>query len=308
MPEATTERTFVYVTFIRTTPERLWTALTTPEFTRQYWYGREIESDFRPGSPVRYRYDDGAALDIEGEVLAADPPRLLSYTFTDPGDRERGDKPSRVTFAIEPAEDFDGVVQLTVTHDEFAPGSPTYEGVANGWPGVLAGLKSVLETGGPLRYAGEQAGPVRMPDLSGRPNDLVVEHDFSASPEQLYAAWTERFDQWFAIPGTVRMTPQVDAPFYFEVEYRPEQSAVSERHPHYGRFLRLEPAKLVELTWVTGRGGTEGAETVVTVELSPHGDGTHLRLSHRGFADAASRDGHEKAWPFVLEQLDDRIG
>lgn len=143
-----TEPNFVYVSYIKTTPEKLWQALTTPEFTRQYWWGREVESDFMVGSPVRYRYDDGAKLDIEGEILAADPPRLLSYSFTSSGDRERGDKPSRVVFAIEDSSD--DVVKLTVTHDEFAPGSPTFAGVSNGWPGVLSALKTVLETGEPL--------------------------------------------------------------------------------------------------------------------------------------------------------------
>jgi len=160
MPEAT-DRRFVYVTYIMTTPEQLWTALTTPEFTRQYWYGREVRSDFTVGSPITYVYDDGAALDIEGEIVAADPPRLLSYTFTDPGDRERGDKPSRVTFTIDPADDFEDAVKLTVTHDEFAPGSPTYEGVSNGWPGVLAGLKTVLETGSALPLAHRETAAAR---------------------------------------------------------------------------------------------------------------------------------------------------
>lgn len=153
MPEATNDQRFVYMTYIRTTPERLWQALTTPEFSRQYWWGREVESDFSPGSPIYFRH--GAELDIEGEILAADPPDLLSYTFTDPADRERGDSPSRVRFEIEPAGDFDGVVRLTVTHDRFTPGSPSHEGVSNGWPDILASLKTVLETGEPLPYRKE---------------------------------------------------------------------------------------------------------------------------------------------------------
>jgi uncharacterized protein YndB with AHSA1/START domain len=147
-----TEPTFVYVTYIRTTPEQLWQALTTPEFTRQYWWGREVESDFVVGSTIRLRYDDGTKLDIQGEILAVDPPRLLSYSFTDPADRERGDKPSRVTFLVEEAADFTGVVKLTVTHDEFAPGSPSYSGVSAGWPDILGSLKTLLETGEPLPY------------------------------------------------------------------------------------------------------------------------------------------------------------
>ena len=88
---------------------------------------------------------------------------------------------------------------------------------------------------------------------------------------------------------------------------RPEGHAVPQRHPHYGRFLRLIENELVELTWVTGAGGTEGAETVLTVKLSLQGDCTRLELEHRGFASEAARDRHRSAWPMVLAQLDRRI-
>ena len=140
-----------------------------------------------------------------------------------------------------------------------------------------------------------------LPDLSERPFNLTTEYTLDVSPKVVYHAWTEGFDRWFAAPGTVLMTPEVNSPFFFETIHQ------DQRHPHYGRFLRLEPYQLVEITWVTGEGGTKGAETIVTVELTPQGKGTHLRLTHAGFPDAESRDGHAQAWPMVLEQQNKQL-
>jgi uncharacterized protein YndB with AHSA1/START domain len=149
--------------------------------------------------------------------------------------------------------------------------------------------------------------PARRPDLSQRPNHLQVERVMSASPAALYRAWTEQFDVWFAAPGSVLMQPAIDIPFFFETDFESVPGEGATRHAHYGRFLELRPEALVVMTWVTGAGGTEGAETVVTVELAAHGGGTNLRLTQEGFPRAELRDQALAAWPLVLEQLDRRI-
>ena len=137
--------------------------------------------------------------------------------------------------------------------------------------------------------------------MAGDPISFTIEQAMSASPNAIFRAWTQEFDTWFAAPGAIRMDPVAGEPYWFETIYQ------GQRHPHYGRFLVVEPDLLIEQTWVTGRNGTEGAETVVRIELAARGSGTRLRLTHSGFADEESARNHSDSWPAILRHLDETL-
>ena len=138
---------FVYVTYISTTPEKLWNALIDPEWTRRYWEHENV-SDWKPGSTWQHQRSDAACtVDLVGKVVESAPPRRLVLTWAFPADAANAAKHSRVTFEIEP---IDEMVRLTVTHDELEAWSEMLKGITEGWPRVLSSLKTLLETGRPL--------------------------------------------------------------------------------------------------------------------------------------------------------------
>ncbi len=140
--------TFVYVTFIRTTPERVWAALTTEEFIRQYWFGMKCESDWKPGSPWKLVFEDGRTADA-GTILESEPPRRLVIKWRNewkPEFKAEGD--TLCTMEIESVPDSSPqAVKLSVTHTTENPESKFIQAVSGGWPSILSNLKSLLETG-----------------------------------------------------------------------------------------------------------------------------------------------------------------
>jgi uncharacterized protein YndB with AHSA1/START domain len=133
---------YVYVTYIQSTPEQVWHALTDAELSAEYW-GHSNVSDWQPGSEWEHLRTDGSGIaDVVGTVLEAVPPERLVLTFAGPTEQPAGG-PSRVTFTIEPHEE---IVRLTVTHENLAD-QAEYDAASAGWPAVLANLKSLIETG-----------------------------------------------------------------------------------------------------------------------------------------------------------------
>jgi uncharacterized protein YndB with AHSA1/START domain len=138
---------FIYVTYIRTTQEKLWTALREPEFTRQYFFGAMLESDWKPDSAWRMVHPDGKVTD-SGKVIEIDPPRRLVLSWRNEFMPElTAEGYSRATFDLETQGD---MVKLTVVHEIARAGSKLIEAVSGGWPIILSSLKSLLETGKPL--------------------------------------------------------------------------------------------------------------------------------------------------------------
>jgi uncharacterized protein YndB with AHSA1/START domain len=136
---------FVYVTYIESTPERVWQAVTDAELSGQFW-GHSNVSDWRPGSRWEHRRLDGSGIaDVVGTVVESVPPTRLVTTWSAP-DQEGGAEPSRVTFDIEPNGP---IVRLTVTHEDLLDAGELAD-ASLGWPAVLSNLKSFIETGSPL--------------------------------------------------------------------------------------------------------------------------------------------------------------
>jgi len=134
---------FVYVTYIAASPEKVWEALTRPDVTEKYWFGYRVQADGRAGERMTAFNPAGRKVH-DDPIVESDPPRRLVYGWKSLYKELPDERPSRVTFVLEPLK---GQTRLTVTHDEFDEDSRMFEMISKGWPAVLSSLKSFLETG-----------------------------------------------------------------------------------------------------------------------------------------------------------------
>lgn len=138
---------FMYATYIRTTPEKLWDALLKPEFTKLYWFGATLQSEWKQGAPWQIVFADGRIADA-GEIVEIETQKRIVIKWRNEFMPEmKAEGYSRCTIEIEPAGD---AVKLTVVHEIDKTGSKFIQAVSGGWPKILSGLKSLLETGKPL--------------------------------------------------------------------------------------------------------------------------------------------------------------
>ncbi len=150
---------FVYVTYIASTPQKVWDAITNGEVSKEYWGRHRNASDWKPGSTWKHEdYDDATIVHVVGEVVESVPPRRLVLTWADPAEAGNPANVSRVTILIDPYQEN---VRVTLIHDEFEPDSEALRGISEGWPLVLSSLKTYLETGVPM--------PMMAKRLSGPP-------------------------------------------------------------------------------------------------------------------------------------------
>ena len=148
---------FVYVVYIASTPEKVWQALTKPDITEQYWFGYRVTADGKAGDRMTAINPAGKPAH-DDPILESDPPRKLSYAWQPLYKDMQGERPSRVTFELEP---FKGQTRLTIVHDEFDEGSKIFGMISKGWPAVLSSMKSFLEIGRGLQPSWDEEAAKR---------------------------------------------------------------------------------------------------------------------------------------------------
>ena len=288
---------FVYVTYIETTPERIWDALTSSELSRHYWFGTDVRTDWRVGAPIAL-ITDGMTTDV-GEILEFDPPRRLSYAFTHVlKDAVRHERPTKVVFAIEP---HGHLVKLTLTHEGFDGAGKLLDAVSNGWPAILSGLKSLLETGTALSIPMSVLNKGRCPTDFARFMPATVYTSYiAASAEKVWEALTSaEFSRQYFFGNSVQIEQKVGGNY---IVRQPDGAL----HIN-GEVIECDPPRKLAFTFNVN--WPELIEklgpTLVSYEIEPAGDAVRLTMTEwheRPLSDDILSGGRQ-GWPAILSSL-----
>jgi uncharacterized protein YndB with AHSA1/START domain len=278
------ESRFVYVTYIRTTPEKLWQALIDPEFTRRYWCQTHQESEWKAGASWRAMIPDGRVAD-SGEIVEFAPYRKLVLTWRNEFRPElHAEGYSRLTYELEQVGES---VKLTIIHEMDRPESKLIEAVSNGWPHILASLKSLLETGEPL------AETSRWPKSKMGPGFIRLSQFIDHAPAKVWQALTDPtiHAKWWAA-GDVRAA----VGHRFALDMGPWGKQPCE-------VTAVEPERLFQYRFAVGT-----LNTTITWRLEPQGSGTVLHLEQAGFdlesaPGKTAFEGMGKGWPKLLLRI-----
>ncbi len=287
---------FVYITYIRSTRERVWQALTDNTMVSEYWFGHRIESDWTIGGSLRFY--DGDKLVHDDKVLACEPPALLSYSWRPLHPGFENEAASRVTFTLEQAGP---QVKLTMVHDAFDPAGTMMQAVSRGWPVVLSGLKSLLEAGRAAKINAAQMGPPDMADPGKNGQDTVYVTYIAAPAEAVWDALTRsEFTSRYFFGRTVESDWKQGSDWVLRM---PEG-----RVDVKGKVLISEPPRLLKVTWQVDWLDElrDLPETYVEYAIEPLGDRL-ARLTLRETRAAPipewMLEGGRQGWPAIFSSL-----
>lgn len=292
---------FVYVTYLRTTADKVWEALTRPEITRAYWFGASLESEWKKGSAWKMVFPDGKVTDA-GHIVEAETGKRLALQWHHelmPELKAEGD--SRCTIDIEPAA---GAVKLTVRHEIDRPASKLIGAVSGGWPKILSSLKSLLETGQALERSATEV-QASVPERA-----LSVSTTVSASVEEVWNAWaTEEGVQSF-LAQKAHIESKVGGPY--EVYFNPADERMSTRGC---KLLSVVPLEMISFEWLLPGDvfpQLRKSTTSVRVQMRPAGaDRTEVTITQLGWGEGAEWDRAyqhmEKGWQMAAILLQQRF-
>lgn len=315
------ETRFVYVTYIRTTAERLWAALTDPEFAARYWLGLRPDSDWRAGSDWRLVRADGVVSDA-GQILVSEPPRRLVIRWQhqlSPDFQAEGYSDCEMVL-----EDQPGLVKLTILHRIDGEGSRFIGAISWGWPQILSNLKTLIETGRTLPLAGPESAPVAEPDFRAptrsqrdpralvdtAAGSILAVAELAATPERVFQALTTReVEDWWRLPGLYRQKDwQADLRVPGDWSVTVELEAGGEVHA-WGEFCVIDPHRRLVMTRRFDAHPYLGPrETTLHYCFDVTGSGTRLTVRDEGFLgrlDAAF--GNAEIWEKILGLLQDWV-